>query len=135
MQEKKQEKTPEQLIKEKLLELLNDVRFNAEDRIRNTGLFKEIVEIKDIDLPKHINNYRVDSPGYHILTCRLSGEDPFEKNLSLCLEILYDESFEMEEYRNIGNNDGRATVLSILFDVLGMEKESIRAIEAVYSVD
>lgn len=130
-----QEKTPEQIIKEKLLELLNDVRFNAEDRIRNTELFKDIGSIEEIDLPKHINDYPVGSPGHHIITCRLSGEDPFEKDLSLCMQILWDVEFDYEDYQNIGYNDGQATTLSILFNALGMKTEATQAMEATYNSD
>lgn len=135
MQKDKQGKTPEQIIKEKLLELLNEVRFNAENRIRNTEEYREIAAIKDIDLPKHINDYPAGSPKYYIISCRLSGEDPFEKNLSLCMQILWDVEFDMEDYQNIGYNDGQATTLSMMFNALGMKEEATQAMEATYKFD
>lgn len=135
MQKDKQEKTPEQIITEKLLELLNDVRFNAEDRIKETETYQEIDAIEDIDLPKHINDYTAGSPGHHIISCRLAGEDPFEKNLSLCMQILWDVEFDYEDYQNIGYNDGQAVTLSIMFNALGMKEEATQAMEATYKSD
>lgn len=135
MQQTEQEKTPEQIIKEKLLELLNDVRFNAEDRIRNSQVYQEIAAIEDIDLPKHINDYYTGSPGHHIISCRLSGEDPFEKDLSLCMQILWDVEFDYEDYQNIGYNDGQATTLSIMFNAIGMKEKVTQAMEATYNSD
>lgn len=135
MQQNEQEKTPEQIITAKLLELLNDVRFNAEDRIKETEIYQEIAAIEDIDLPKHINDYPAGSPGHHIISCRLSGEDPFEKNLSLCMQILWDVEFDYEDYQNIGYNDGQAVTLSIMFNALGMKEEATQAMEATYKSD
>lgn len=135
MQKNEQEKTPEQLIKEKLLELLNGVRLNVELRVRDTETYQEVSNFKDIELPLHINNYSEDSPEHFIISCRLSGEDPFEKDLSRCVQILWNVEFNMEEYQNIGYNDGQATILSILFNALGMEKEATQAMEATYNYD
>lgn len=135
MPKTKQEKTPEQIIKSKLLELLSDVRGNAEERVKESPLYKEIEAISDRDLPKHINDYPTGSAGHHIISCRLSKEDPFEKDLSRCIEILWDVEFDMEDYQNIGYNDGMATTLSILFNALDMKQESTRAMEATYSSD
>jgi hypothetical protein len=135
MSENKQEKTPEQIIKEKSLELLNEVRFNAENRIRNTEEYQKIAAIKDIDLPKHINDYPVGSPKHHIISCRLSGEDSFDKNLSLCMQLLWDVEFNYEDYQNIGYNDGQAVTLSIIFNALGMKEEATQVMEATYKSD
>lgn len=119
----------------KLLELKEDVRDNMEYRIKEASEYKELMEIPQDKLPLHINDYDPDSAKHFIIKCRLSGEDPFKKDLAKCSEILYDVAFDMEAYTNIGYNDGLATAVSMLLNIAGLEKEATQALEATYSCD
>jgi len=119
----------------KLLELKDDVRDNVEYRIKETSIYKELQAIPQDKLPLHINDYEQDSAKHFIIKCRLSGEDPFKKDLAKCSEILYDVEFDVEAYCNVGYNDGLATSVSMLLSIAGLEDEAKQALEATYSCD
>lgn len=122
-------------IIKKLQYYTSDVRENMEYRVKGSTRYLELFNIPDNKLPLFINNWCVDSPEHFIISCRLSKEDPFKKNLNKCIELLYDVEFNMEEYKNIGYNDGLATLTSILLDIAGYGEEARQAIDATYSLE
>jgi len=123
------------LLVKKLIELKEDARYNIACRVKDSSAYKEVESIPENELPLHINDHDPDSPKHFLISCRLSGDDPFEKDLCKCVEILYDVEFNMDSYREIGYNDGLATSVSMLLDIVGMEKEANQAREAIYSCD
>jgi hypothetical protein len=112
-----------------------DSRFCIADKIRNNSDYKSLMDITDRDLPLHINDYDPETPQHFIISCRLSGEDPIEKNLSKCIELLYDQEFSYEDYKNIGYNDGQASAVCRVFEALGMNEDAKQAIDATYNFD
>lgn len=112
-----------------------DSRFCISDKIRNNSDYKELMAISKRDLPKNINIYDPDSPHHFIISCRLSGEDPIEKNIAKCIELLYDQEFDVEDYKSIGYNDGQASAVSRVFDALGMNEDANQALDVTYSFD
>lgn len=124
----------EALISE-LLRQKEDVRDNTMYRIKETEVYKKIQAIPHNELALHINDYEPDTTGHLLISCRLSGDDPFEKNFNKCIELLYDVAFDMDAYRNIGYNDGLATLTSILLKIAGQDKDADAALEAAYNLD
>jgi hypothetical protein len=122
------------MVKE-LLRLKNDVRENVRHRVSETETFKDIQALPENDLPMHLRDYSEDSPAYFILKCRMEKVDPFETDFSKCVEVLYDVSFSMESYRNIGYNDGLASVTSMLLNIAGLSDEASQVLEGTYSFD
>jgi hypothetical protein len=131
----KQIKTKYNAIIKELLRQKDDVRDNTTIRIKDTEVYKKIQDIPKKDLALHINEYNPDSPAHFLITCRLSGDDPFKKDFNKCIELLYDVEFNMEAYRNIGYNDGLAVLTSILLRIAGFEKDADAAIQATYNAD
>jgi hypothetical protein len=119
----------------KLIQYKNDVRTSSELRVKNTDTYVSIYAIPKRKLPLHINLYEVDTPERHLISCRLSGDDPFEKDLAICMKLLYDEEFDVDTYKNIGYTDGSALTVSALLNIAGMTTESTQASDAVYSSD
>jgi hypothetical protein len=119
----------------KLIEYKNDARQSCELRIKNTCTYVSIYEIPKRELPLHINDYDADSPHHFLISCRLSGDDPFEKDLAICMKLLYDEEFDVDTYKNIGYTDGSADATASLLALAGLINESNQASEAVYSSD
>jgi len=119
-------------IKTCLLDRLSSVEFSITLTVKDSTTYKRLMEIPDKDLPLVITKYPEGSCEHFILDCRLSGKDPFETNLSKCLELLYDEEFDMEDYNKVGYNDGVLSTLSELFTQLDMTEESKRATSLIY---
>jgi hypothetical protein len=119
----------------KLIEYKNDARQSCELRIKNTDTYVSIYAIPKRKLPLHINIYEADTPEHHLISCRLSGDDPFEKDLAICMKLLYDEEFDVYTYKNIGYTDGSADTTASLLALAGLINESNQASEAVYSSD
>jgi hypothetical protein len=83
------------------------------------------------ELPKFINT--VSKPAQLVLQSRLADKqiedyDPF-------LEVLFDQAFGPEEYKEIGMNDGSLQTFNTWANALGMKEEAARASSAVYSWD
>jgi hypothetical protein len=118
-----------------LLRMKEDVRDNVSYRIKETETYKKIQAIPQNELALHINEYDPDSPGHLLVSCRLSGDDPLERDLSKCVELLYDVEFNMESYMNIGYNDGLAGAISTLLKTVGLDEDADKAMEAIYKFD
>lgn len=119
----------------KLIAYKDEAREYITNKIKNTPTYKEIEKLKTEDLPLHINDYDSDTTEHFFLSCRLQGEDPFQKDLSRCIELLYDVEFSMEEYKNIGYNDGTAIATHYLLKEIGMNEEADQAFQATYAFD
>jgi hypothetical protein len=125
----------EKMIK-KLIEFKDVVRQSSELRIKNTDDFNFWMnKCPEIELPLRINTHPADSPIHFLISCRLSGEDPLEKDLFRCMPLLYNEEFDYEDYKNIGYTDGSADVTASLLKIAEMPKESNEASDATYSTD
>lgn len=94
------------------------------DTIKGTSLYKELYNIPIEDIPLHINDYFPGHIKHSILKNRLEGTDPFEKDLSSCMQILWDSVFDVEKYKGIGRNDGQIDILHLLLNKLGLKNES-----------
>ena len=79
------------------------------------------------DLPKYIN---VEGNSQKVLQMRLQGEEP---DMLFWLDILSNTTFDSEQYKSLGENDGTIQTLVGLANALGMRDESERAYEALYS--
>jgi hypothetical protein len=119
----------------KLNTFKNDVRTNAILRIQKTLSYMVIANFKKEELPLHINDYKEDSPEYFIITSFLEGKDPFEENISKCMQLLYDVEFSASDYMDIGYSDGMAVATHLLYDEIGKKEESHQAFEVIYSLD
>ena len=83
------------------------------------------------ELPLLVN---VKSPAAQaLLKANLS--DMKISNLQPFMDIMQDNAFDMEDYRNIGVNDGMLTILAEWADSLGMVDDAARARSAIYSYD
>jgi len=101
--------------------------------IKNQEDYEELQDIPVDEIALHINNYDKDSYEFHFLFCRLANENPFEKNLGKCTELLHDQEFNVEDYREIGKNDGVINILFRLFNIIGLEKKAKEVYQAIYS--
>jgi hypothetical protein len=90
----------------------------------------EVCEADEKDLPKHINVK--SAPAQEMLRSRLKDD---KLNLEPFLQVLYDTDFDYEDYQNLGENDGLLGAMSHMARMLGMDEESSRAYEAIYSMD
>ena len=99
-----------------------------------SDLDEEVCKVRIADaeeLPLLVN---VKSPSaQELLKANLS--DVKVSNFEPFLDVMQDNAFDMEDYRNVGTNDGMLTVFADWADSLGMVEEAIRARSAVYSFD
>jgi hypothetical protein len=109
--------------------------------IQEQESYIELQEIPYHKIPYRMNTCHEDSYAYHFLSCRLSNEDPFEKDLPKCMSLLYDISFDTdlyssvskEEYKNIGVNDGKIIIIESLLSLMGLEKEAQEISKAIFT--
>lgn len=83
------------------------------------------------ELPLLVN---VKSPAAQELL-RSNMSDVKVSNFQPFLDVMQDNAFDMEDYRNIGVNDGMLTILAEWADSMGMVDDAARARSAVYSYD
>jgi hypothetical protein len=119
----------------KLISYKDEAREYITNKIKKSQAYEEIGAIKTEDLPLHINDYDSDTTEHFLLSCRLQGEDPFKKDLPRCVELLYNEEFSTEEYKEIGYNDGTAVTTHYLLREIGMDDAADQAFEATYAFD
>lgn len=127
-------KVLEAIVKE-LLRYKEDVRDNIQFRVTETERYKKIQAIPADDLPLYINKYPEDTVEEFLYDCRLKNEDPFKVNFCFCSQLLWDETFDTEAYRNIGYNDGLSPLTATLLRIAGYTKEANEALEATYRDD
>jgi hypothetical protein len=120
----------------KIKEELHSERDNVIDFIKNLikslNDYEELQDIPFEQIALHINNYNPDSYQFYFLSCRLSNKDPFN-NIGSCIPLLYDQNFDVVEYREIGKNDGVIEILSRLLNIIGFEKEAKEISKAIYT--
>lgn len=94
----------------------------------------EIENIPTKELPLKINAYPDGSPKQKLLKLRLQGEDFSIPNLIPILPelipLLWDQEFDVEDYKSIGINDGEGYIVSMILRMLGCEEDA-RQISAV----
>jgi hypothetical protein len=83
------------------------------------------------DLPKYLNTSSV--PATLIVKSRL--EDKRIEDLDSFLEVLFNVEHGVEDYKEIGMNDGQLQTLADLAGKIGMKEEAARATSAIYSWD
>lgn len=105
------------------------------ETITQTSTYQDLDNIEKDDIPLHITDLIPGTFQHHILKCRLEGTDPLEENLSLCMQILWDTEFNVDDYRNVGRNDGQIDILSLLLKKLDMHTEAEKVSEAQYTID
>lgn len=71
------------------------------------GLLKEMVAAR-------IRNEDIDTPSWHV-------------------RALYDETFDFEEYKALGENDGELRILEMVFSTFGEKELADRASDAMYT--
>lgn len=101
--------------------------------IKNQIDYQELQSIPFEEIALHINEYDKGSYEFFFLSCRLSNEDPFEKNIGSCMYLLFNQSFDTEDYQRIGVNDGKIEVVSYLLSLIGLEKEAEEVSQAKYN--
>lgn len=115
--------------------LIQELGF-CEDYLRRTCLnksyegFAKIISTKLEDLPTLLNE------GGLVEECvskRLKGEKIDTPDV--WLRFLYDEAFYYEDYKLLGENDGKLALLAMLFRRLGMDEEAQMASDCIYGGD
>lgn len=121
---------------ERLMVFKREARVSCELRIKHTDSYDYWMnKCPEIELPLRINTHPADSAIHFLISCRLSGEDPLEKDLARCMPILYDEEFDIDTYKSIGYTDGTAEVTASILKIAGMDRDSTEASDAIYSSD
>jgi len=131
-----------EVVKKKSFETLDDVRRYIRNSI-NDGReyimdtvkhyddeFEQVADAEEKDLPKHVNVKSLAAQ--ELLKARLQKEEPDYEPL---LNVLSDTEFNYESYKYLGENDGLLHVMADMAHMLGMEEESKKAYEAIYSMD
>lgn len=109
-------------LTDKIYKLKDDTRDFMVDTISSQEAYKDLMGIPVDEIPLHINQYSQDSYQYFILTCRLKGKNPLEVDITRCIELLWDCEFSVDDYKEIGYNDGMIDTLNLLLRILGDEK-------------
>jgi len=91
----------------------------------------EVIYAEVEDLPKFVN---VKSNAAKVfIAAQLSGEKV--QDFQPFLDLMFDYVFNMEDYRNVGMNDGALSALADVADLLDMKDVASRARSAIYSLD
>ena len=122
-------------LKQTLLALKDDARDAMVSKIKESDSYVHLMGIPHNRLAMYINDYPIHSAKHFILKCRMEDVDPIKADLSKCIELLWDQEFGVEDYREIGFNDGMIHVLSKMFDALGMEVASKEVLDFAYNLD
>lgn len=120
-------------IKKELHDYMESSREFITNQIKAVEEVNTLLTMPKDELILHVNDHKDGSPLHHVLTSRLKDEDPFETNLSLMIQVLWDEEFSYEDYRDIGKNDATIEVIAHLSNILGDEDTAAKAYEALYS--
>jgi hypothetical protein len=121
------------LKRERLVNLLTNElelceNFLHEKAHAKSKVLNEVIAIPTEDLPMHINSSGMKQD---LVKERLKGNDidtPLWHT-----KVLYDESFDFEEYKALGDNDGELRVLGMIFRELGEDELETRAANAMYT--
>jgi len=90
--------------------------------------FARIFAVPDDQLPLHVND---DGLSGELVKARLAGEDIDIPKWHI--QALYDVTFDFEEYKAFGYNDGELNLISMMLSELGEDDLSARAELAKYS--
>jgi hypothetical protein len=90
--------------------------------IKSQESYKELMDLSLDEIPLRTHQCLDNSYKHFILKCRLENRDPLEVDITRCIELLWDCEFSVEDYKEIGYNDGMIGVLSILLHIIGDEK-------------
>lgn len=102
------------------------------DKIKERRIYKLLDGETSERILLQLNDFAEDSYELHFYKCKLEGVDPFERNLSKCIELLWDCYFSVEEYKSIGDNDGRADLIAYLLEAIGYPEEALQVREVIY---
>ena len=96
---------------------------------------KEVLAVKET---QELQMYMIEHKGFpnrfKIARTKLEGID-VTKISSFVLDSLYDCSFDVADYKAIGENDGMLKVASEIFSTLNMRKKSQECIAWIYNAD
>ena len=90
---------------------------------------EKVIETPLDKLPLLINEYDEGSLPAQLIANRLEGKEVAVSDL---IPLLYDENFDAEDYRNLGYNDGQASILSDLLTLLGDHENANKAAGLIY---
>ena len=94
---------------------------------------KEIMALDVSALEQHIKNTRFPCRA-NMARSRLEGKD-ITKVPSFVMDSLYDCTFDVIDYKAIGENDGMLKVASEIFSTLNMHKKSQECVAWMYNAD
>jgi hypothetical protein len=120
-------------LKERMEVWLKDSRDFMSGMLTRIPEYETLMNKPIEELPLLINDYPDGSPMHHVIKCRLAGKDPEQEDLGRMIELLYDEEFSYDDYKNIGHNDGIVCLLADLFDTLGDKENAQLACEVLYT--
>lgn len=124
------------LVTKLLIEIVDGCYDYIRERVIKTDTYREIERIPKDGLPLHLNDYEDGTAAKYIFSCRMTGEDPLsEENLPKSLQLLYDQEFNIDTYRNIGVNDGQLAAVSFLARKLGDDVLAEKAGAIIYKDD
>jgi hypothetical protein len=120
----------ESLLEQANFGLQDCIEFLIELSINKKSSLKEVLDMPFNELPKHINDS--NDIKKEMVLARLRKED-IKKNYNFVCQSLWNTEFDMDEYRQLGDNDGRLSVIAMIFRELGHEEQEKEALNWVYS--
>ena len=96
---------------------------------------KEVLKVQETeDLKLYMAEHKGFPNRFKMARTKLKGID-ITKVSSFVLDSLYDCTFDVVDYKAIGENDGMLKVASEIFSTLGMQKKSQECISWQYNAD
>jgi hypothetical protein len=95
---------------------------------------KEVLAVDLKDLPEYIVKHKNFPNSKAMALAKLKGEI-LNLNSAFVIDSLCDCTFDVDDYKAIGENDGMLKVASEIFSVLGMKEKSQECISWQYNAD
>lgn len=116
-----------------LVKKMRDIVVSCENWIEEkcvakSAVYKKVIAIPAKYLPMHLNE---DGLTMELVKARLEGKDIATTEWQT--RCLWDEEFNIDEYKLLGENDGELRVAQEILSMLGEEKWVSRAADAMYT--
>jgi hypothetical protein len=103
-------------------------------RTHNESALKEVMEVPEADLSKYAEDNKQFMLRWCIAQARINKEDVIN-NPVYVMKSLWNCTFDVDLYKQIGENDGQLRIAQRIFNVLGMKKESKACTTWMYNAD
>lgn len=115
---------------DELINQLNICEGYLAEKAHTNQAYNDVLGMSEKELPLHINDVGLVG---ELVSARLKGES-IDTPEWHC-RAMYDLEFSMEEYKNIGTNDGALGILSLVFSRIDRDDLAKRATAAMYNAD